>query len=338
VLGTLGIATSLYIGASLVVTGMMQWNTLNGSTPLASAFTSVGVDWATTLIAAVTVTALTSSTLCSLFGQPRIFFRMAKDGLLFKIFSKVHPRTKAPIYGTLITGLTAGIIAFAMDLDALSEMISIGTLFAFSTVCAGVVTLRVDAFAYPRLPFILLICFLFPCVGLAVSLRNTDTVPIYVPIVLFVLCCIPTFFLSRLPRSKQQLSYACPLVPFLPLLGVFCNFYLICSLSVWSYLRIAVWTFIGMCIYFGYGIRHSILWLPVVTRDMENSLLKNDGTDENNRLLNGGMNKSENTSEDGRSRGSSISAVSVASSLGGGVGSGSGGLVEKVDDNGAVNA
>ncbi len=137
IIGTLILTTGLYVGASAVVTGMVPWYALDPNTPLASAFETVGVNWATTLIAVCTVTALTASTLCSLFGQPRIFFRMAKDGLLFQAFAKVHPETKAPLVGTLVTGVTAGLIALMMSLDVLTDMISIGTLMAFSTVCAG---------------------------------------------------------------------------------------------------------------------------------------------------------------------------------------------------------
>jgi amino acid transporter len=95
---------------------------------LASAFTSVGVPWATTLIAGITVTSLAVNTLCSLFGQPRIFFRMAKDGLLFQMFAKLHPTTLAPLWGTVCSGVVAGLISMCMSLDALSEMISIGAL------------------------------------------------------------------------------------------------------------------------------------------------------------------------------------------------------------------
>ena len=75
-----------------------------------SAFTAVGIDWATTLIAFITVTSLAVNTLCSLFGQPRIFFRMAKDGLLFQAFAKLHPTTMAPLWGTVFSGVVAGCI------------------------------------------------------------------------------------------------------------------------------------------------------------------------------------------------------------------------------------
>ena len=78
VLGTLAIASTLYVGASLVVTGMQPWYTLDSSTPLASAFKATGLSWAATIIAIATVSTLSVTTLCALFGQPRIFYRMSK--------------------------------------------------------------------------------------------------------------------------------------------------------------------------------------------------------------------------------------------------------------------
>ena len=75
---------------------------------------SVGLSWATTIISGVTVTALAVNTLCSLFGQPRIFFRMAKDGLLFRPFARLHATTQAPLWGTVFSGVAAGLIATFM--------------------------------------------------------------------------------------------------------------------------------------------------------------------------------------------------------------------------------
>ena len=133
---TLAVGTALYVGAALVIVGMVPWYALDQNTPVASAFAKVGLSWASTLIAALTVTALTVTTLCSLFGQPRIFFRMAKDGLLNPSFSKLTAG-QVPLWGTVVSGVTAGLIAFTLDIGVLSEMISMGTLMAFSTVNYG---------------------------------------------------------------------------------------------------------------------------------------------------------------------------------------------------------
>lgn len=261
IIGTLVLTTGLYVGASAVVTGMVPWYAMDPNTPLASAFQSVGVGWATTIIAICTVTALTASTLCSLFGQPRIFFRMAKDGLLFELFARVHPQTKAPLWGTLVTGVTAGLIALFMSLDVLTDMISIGTLMAFTTVCAGVVLLRCDSTTNPSRPALLMVAYLIPCTALCVALRFLGNgCPVWVAVVLFVITLIPVVLFARFPKAAPPTTYACPFVPFFPLFGMFCNLYLICSLSALSYIRILVWTIIGFALYFGYGIFHSKMW------------------------------------------------------------------------------
>ncbi len=125
-------------------------------TPLADAFDRVGLHWAAIVIGISSVLALSVTTLASLLGQPRIFFQMAQDGLLFAAFGRVN-KQQSPVFGTWITGLFAGVLAAVYDLDQLTGMISIGTLLAFSVVCGGVIVLRyrdsaVTASSEPFLP------------------------------------------------------------------------------------------------------------------------------------------------------------------------------------------
>jgi APA family basic amino acid/polyamine antiporter len=259
IIGTLLFATGLYVGAALVVTGMQPWFLLNRETPLASAFTSYNLGWATTLIAAITVTGLTANTLCSLIGQPRIFFRMAKDGLLFSSFGKVDAKTQAPRFGTIVTGVGSALIAFFMSLDALSEMISIGTLFAFSTVCAGVIILRLQAPGNTRKPVLLVTWFTVASLGLCAGLRNYEHIPIWGLVLLGVHTLVPVAFLQVMPVQSLPTTFVCPLVPAIPCLGILANVYLISSLSWESYVRMVIWTILGASIYFFYGIRYSVL-------------------------------------------------------------------------------
>lgn len=144
IVGTLLIATVLYVGVSLVITGMVNYATIDHNAPLATAFLDHGLKWAAVIIAVGSVTALTATTLCSLLGQPRIYYQMSKDGLIPPAFGTVHARTQAPIFGTLVTGVLASTLALILDLDTLADMISIGTLLAFTVVCAGVIVLRLD--------------------------------------------------------------------------------------------------------------------------------------------------------------------------------------------------
>ena len=341
IISTLVISTMLYVGTAVVVTGMQPWYEMgpdgSNQAPLATAFNYVGVKWAATLISGATVVAVTGSTLTSLFGQPRIFYRMAKDGLLFSPFAKLHPKTKAPLWGTIYTGFGAGIIAFLIPVATLANMISIGTLLAFSTVCAGVVILRFDRTTVslgdshllasvvahspngPSSPSpaesllgheadgaaqasyhsagagahgsssvdtdatqstasrlvgsatFWLAIYLLPCIGFCAALRHTDTCPVWLLVLLGLACLPPVVMIARMPVCAYNLpkegNFVCPLVPYLPCLGIFTNCYLITSLDVASYVRVVVWTALGMAIYFGYGIFHSTLLASIARYD-----------------------------------------------------------------------
>lgn len=220
---------------------------------------TVGANWAATIIAIVTITALSVTTLCSLFGQPRIFFRMAHDGLLFKPFGTLTEKSQVPLWGTLFSGVSAGLIALALDIGTLSDMISMGTLMAFTTVCGGILVLRLENNRYPSLPGYLVIFFIIASAGLGLALRHISDVPIWALVLLIVVVLVPTVWLCFQGRAEATASYLCPLVPILPLFGIFCNVYLIVSNTALSYYRIIIWTAIGMLIYFFYGIRHSTL-------------------------------------------------------------------------------
>ena len=272
IIATLGISTALYVGATAVLAGMVPWYCVDINAPLARAFTFAGNHWATTLIAACTVTGLSTTVLASLFGQPRIFYRMSKDGLLFSLFQSLHPRSQVPYWGTIITGGVAALISFILSIDSLQNMISIGTLMAFSTVCAGIVILRYQQAAelgQPAQPptwktnvVLFLFLFLLAAIGLCVSLTNLASVHLAIPIVLALLMLLPVVRLAFLPQNRSNPTndiFLCPLVPWLPCTGIFTNVYLICSLDWESYVRIVVWTLLGFAIYFGYGIRYSRL-------------------------------------------------------------------------------
>lgn len=268
ILVTLAISTTLYLGASFVIAGMVPWYCVDVNAPLAQAFQSAGNSWATTLISACTVTGLSATCLASLFGQPRIFYRMAKDGLIFKAFAKVHPKTQTPYWGTIITGGVAGTIALFLSIDSLQNMISIGTLMAFSTVCAGVIVMRYQPLPDNQLPMwksspvFWLLVFLVPATALCVCMRFHDELHFSILIVLFVLTIATVFGMSRLPVNEGNINpdlFMCPLCPWLPSLGILTNLYLIASLDWESYVRIAIWTVLGFAIYFVYGIRYSRL-------------------------------------------------------------------------------
>ncbi len=152
-LGCLAICSLLFVGVSIVLTGMVHYTKLNVDAPFVFALQQVQAPgWLRVSIEIATLAGLTSVCLVSLLGQPRIFFSMAKDGLLPASFSKLHPRFKTPHITTILTGIVCAIVAGLLPLDLLGELISIGTLMAFALVCAGVWILRVRRPDLPR-PF-----------------------------------------------------------------------------------------------------------------------------------------------------------------------------------------
>lgn len=143
-LASLAICTVLYVLMAFMVTGLADYRTLDVSDPVYVALDAAGpaLAWAKPLIGAVVVVGLVSALLVTLLGQARIFYAMGRDGLLPKMFMRVHPRLRTPHVATLFTGATAALIAGAFPLKLLGELISIGTLFAFAMICASVIVLR----------------------------------------------------------------------------------------------------------------------------------------------------------------------------------------------------
>jgi APA family basic amino acid/polyamine antiporter len=141
-LGTLALATVLYIGVSLVVTGMVKYSQLDEGAPLSSAFDAVGASWAGTLVSIAAVCGLTSVTLVDIVTMSRIGFAMARDGLLPRSVAAVQPRFGTPAYFTAGTTVVVMLLAGFVSLSTLADLVSIGTLFAFLLVSIAVPVLR----------------------------------------------------------------------------------------------------------------------------------------------------------------------------------------------------
>ncbi|KAL6534720.1 Carnitine O-acetyltransferase mitochondrial [Orobanche gracilis] len=138
----LSICCTLYMLVSAVIVGLVPYYTMNPDTPISSAFASHGIKWAAYVITAGSCTALCSSLMGSLLPQSRILMAMAKDGLLPSFFSDVNRSTQVPVKSTIVTGLVATILAFFMDVEQLSGMVSLGTLVAYTVVAISVLILR----------------------------------------------------------------------------------------------------------------------------------------------------------------------------------------------------
>lgn len=136
------ICTVLYIAIALVLTGMVNYKSLNVGDPLAFVFDQVNLSWFAGIVAVSAVVAMASVLLVFQMGQPRIWMSMSRDGLLPPKFAKVHPKYKTPSFATIVTGFVVAIPALFMNLTMVTDLCSIGTLFAFSLVCAGVLVLQ----------------------------------------------------------------------------------------------------------------------------------------------------------------------------------------------------
>ena len=136
------ICTILYIIIALVLTGMVSYSDLNVGDPLAFVFDKLNLKWMSGIIGVSAVIAMASVLLVFQMGQPRIWMSMSRDGLLPKQFSKVHPKYKTPSFATIVTGFVVAVPALFMNLTMVTDLCSIGTLFAFVLVCAGVLVLQ----------------------------------------------------------------------------------------------------------------------------------------------------------------------------------------------------
>jgi APA family basic amino acid/polyamine antiporter len=204
IMGSLAICTLLFILVATVLTGVVSYTQLNVPDPIAIGVNAMGqgMFWLRPVIKIAIIAGLSSVILVLLLGQPRIFYSMAKDGLLPENFASVHPRFKTPYISQILTGIIAVVLAGILPISTLGELVSIGTLLAFVIVCASVIVLR--------------------------KMR------------------------PDLPRPFKT-----PLVPVVPLLGIFFCVLQMVFLAGDTWLRLVIWMAIGFLIYFLYSRRHS---------------------------------------------------------------------------------
>jgi APA family basic amino acid/polyamine antiporter len=177
ILGSLGICTVLYVLMALVMTGMVHYSKLNDPAPIVVAIAAAGssLAWLRYAVEIGSLAGLASVVLVMLLGQPRVFYSMARDGLLPPVFGKVHPKYQTPYITTIMTGTIAAIVSGLFPIGLLGQLVSIGTLLAFVIVCAGVWILRVRepntprSFRTPLVPLVPILGIL-SCFGLMAAL------------------------------------------------------------------------------------------------------------------------------------------------------------------------
>jgi APA family basic amino acid/polyamine antiporter len=152
ILFSLLICTVLYIAVTAVLTGMVPYDQIDIDAPVSAAFKQIGLPWAQFLVSIGALAGLTSVSLVMILGQSRIFMSMARDGLLPRFFSAIHPKFRTPWKSTILTGSVVAILAGLIPLRVLAELVNIGTLLAFAIVCLGLLVLRKSDPGHPR-PF-----------------------------------------------------------------------------------------------------------------------------------------------------------------------------------------
>ena len=186
IIGSLAVCTILYVLFSYTLTGIVNYTEMNNAAPVATAIDRTGIIWLQKAIKLAIIAGYTSVILVMLLGQSRVFYSMSRDGLLPKLFSDIHPKFRTPWRSNLLFMVFVGLFAAFAPIQLVGEMTSIGTLFAFVLVCAGIMVMR-------------------------------RTHP-------------------ELPRPFRT-----PLVPFVPILGICANLFLMGGLGWENWMRLLVW-------------------------------------------------------------------------------------------------
>ena len=263
------ICTVLYVVLALVLTGMVNYTNLAVGDPLAYVFGPAGANlpWVSGIIAVSAVVALATVLLVFQLGQPRLWMAMSRDGLLPKIFSSIHPKFRTPWFSTILTGFMVAIPALFMNLSEVTELSVIGTLFAFTIVCAGVLV-KDKEFAgqkryvpYINSQWIVPILFVLTMAGIIyfngdavvkffTDYTSTEADAFYHKIPYFVFI-IFALIMAGLSFAKK--------LSLIPVLGIMFCTYLMSELGMTNWIRFAIWLAVGLIVYFIYGYKHSKL-------------------------------------------------------------------------------
>ncbi|XP_076251398.1 cationic amino acid transporter 2-like [Rhynchophorus ferrugineus] len=283
-----------YFGMSTVLTMMLPYYEQDTTAPLSHVYDVIGWTVIKYVVSIGACCGLFSSLLGAMFPLPRIIYAMASDGLLFRTLAKVHPKFQTPFMGTLLAGAVTGILACIFELSKLTEMMSIGTLLAYSMVAACILVLRYapdskkcdnsqepvtlksiikqtisSEQSYPTkitsaiVSWLIIVFFIFCFIlsGLMTifedNLYRGEAWLITTCVILGFFLLLLLFIVSFQPTSDVKLGFTVPLVPWIPGISIFINIYLMTNINKDTWLKYVYWLIIGLIIYFAYGIWHS---------------------------------------------------------------------------------
>jgi len=256
------ICTVLYILIALVLTGMVHFSELKVDDPLAYVFEKLHLNKIGYLISVSAVVATTSVLLVFQLGQPRIWMSMSRDGLLPKQFARVHPKFQTPSFATIVTGFLVGIPSLFVSSSTMTDLTSIGTLFAFVLVCFGVLVLpkiaRVKGGSAFQLPYFngkYIIPALVLIMGILFRTRISDALTHlnsegYQEILFLV------FMVIAVVTAVKSFLHSYSIIP---IIGALSCLYLMIEIPAISWLWFFAWMGLGLTIYFLYGRKRSVL-------------------------------------------------------------------------------
>ncbi|XP_023746995.1 cationic amino acid transporter 9, chloroplastic [Lactuca sativa] len=278
IIGSLVVCVALYIGVSLVITGMIPYKFLGEDAPLAEAFKAKGLNFVSTLISIGAVAGLTTTLLVGLYVQSRLYLGLGRDGLLPAIFARVHPTRHTPIHSQIWVGFIACLLAGLLNVHLLSHVLSVGSLAGYSVVAACVITLRwkdnignqisssMLVSVTHRQEGIICIVVIASC-GFAAGIVFRYVVSALSFIFLIIPIAIALLATAALRFRQEQTKasgFSCPWVPIVPSLCIFVNIFLFAQLHYEAWMRFIVLSIVAVGVYAFYGQYHAN---PVTDRE-----------------------------------------------------------------------
>lgn len=258
---SLVICTIVYVVVTLVITGMVNYSEFNNvSDPLAYVFDKLNMEKVGYVISISAVVAATSVILVFQIGQPRIWMSMSRDGLLPKRFAKVHPKYHTPGFSTIVTGFIVAIPSLFVESGIVTDLTSIGTLFAFVLVCGGVLLLppadkSSKRFNLPYINGMIIVPVLFAAFTFFFRERVREAFAHIAQfdheLILFLIFYILAAAITVATMIKK--------LSLIPVLGMLCCLYLMIEIPVSSWVVFFCWMAFGLVVYFLYGYWRSKL-------------------------------------------------------------------------------